>query len=184
MMESGMNSTDGVEQLALSRDRFLAFVNSRISDPGLAEDIVQTSLVRAAESIDNLKDRDRLVPWFYAILRNAVTDSYRQHAKPREVELPANFDIAEEPELERHLCECFAALLPSLKPEYAELIESLDLANEGSNVTALRLGLSVNNLKVRHHRARQALKRKLEETCRVCAEHHCLDCTCQVKGAG
>jgi RNA polymerase sigma-70 factor (ECF subfamily) len=28
------------------------------------------------------------------------------------------------------------------------------------------------------HRARQALRRRLEESCGTCAEHACLDCSC------
>jgi len=178
-----MNVADSVEQLARSRERFLAFVKSRIDDPELAEDIVQTSLARAVESFDSLRAHDRVVPWFYTILRNAITDSYRQRGKAREVELPPEFDVADEPEMERRLCECFSALLPAIKPEYAELIESLDLGDEAPEAAARRLGITANNLKVRHHRARQALRQRLDETCRVCARHHCLDCTCQEEGA-
>ena len=32
---------------------------------------------------------------------------------------------------------------------------------------------------VRLHRARKALRLRLEETCRACADHGCLDCTCK-----
>lgn len=178
-----VNSADAIAQLALSQDRFLAFVRARVADPEVAEDVLQASLLKAVEGIGKLRDQERLVPWFYSILRNAVTDIYRQHGKFREVELPPEFDIAEEPELVRRLCECFEALLPTLKPEYAEIIESLDLTGEGSEATAARLGVSATNLKVRHHRARQALKRSLEQTCRVCAQHHCIDCTCESDAA-
>lgn len=40
------------------------------------------------------------------------------------------------------------------------------------------LGRNANNLRVRHHRARQQLRERLEQTCRLCAKHGCLDCTC------
>ena len=84
--------------------------------------------------------------------------------------LPEDLDAEDEPEVEQRLCECFRALLPMLKPEYAEVIEVLDLANESTEAATTRLGISANNLKVRHHRARQAARRKLEATCRVCAD--------------
>jgi RNA polymerase sigma-70 factor (ECF subfamily) len=174
-----MNAVDALEQLAASRERFLKFVRSSVSNNDLAEDIVQASLTKAVERFGSLKDEERLVPWFFAILRNTITDTYRRHLQARETELVAEFDIAEEQEVERRLCECFAELLPVLKAEYAELIESIDLRSEEPGSIAQRLGVTPNNLKVRHHRARQALKRRLEETCRVCAQHHCLDCTCQ-----
>ncbi len=68
---------------------------------------------------------------------------------------------------------------PALKPEYAELIEKMELADGDPAQVAKQLGINRNNLKVRRHRARQALRERLEETCRVCAKHGCLDCTCQ-----
>jgi len=175
-----MTSIETLEQLALSRERFLAFVRARIADPEQAEDILQSSMTKAVEQFATLEDKERVVPWFYAILRNAIVDSYRRSGKTREVELPPQLDVAgEEPEAERRLCECFSALLPAIKPEYADLIEAIDLNNEDAASAALRLGITANNLKVRHHRARQALRHALEDTCRVCAEHHCFDCTCQ-----
>jgi RNA polymerase sigma-70 factor (ECF subfamily) len=174
-----MQSVDAIEQLAQFRERFLAYVSRRVSDPVVAEDIVQASLVKAAESIGSLRNEDSLVPWFYSILRNAITDTYRVKAKSLEVTLPPELDFEDEPAAVRNLCECFVSLLPALRPEYADVIDSLDLRSEPAAATAGRLGITPNNLKVRHHRARQALRKRLEETCRVCAEHHCLDCTCR-----
>ena len=168
-----------LDRLADSREQFLAFVRRRIADPEMAEDVLQSSLTKAVQRFDELEDRERLVPWFYAILRNAITDAYRARARAPEVELSDDLDVEDEPELHRQVCECFRTLLPALKPEYAEVIDALDLRSEPASALAERLDVSPNNLKVRHHRARQALRRRLEETCRVCAEHHCLDCTCE-----
>ena len=88
-------------------------------------------------------------------------------------------EFAAEPEDDAELCACFERLVPTLKPEYADLIQAVELGHEAPEQMAGRLGITSNNLKVRRHRARQALRRKLEETCRACAEHGCLDCTCR-----
>jgi RNA polymerase sigma-70 factor (ECF subfamily) len=174
-----MNETrnDVVEQLAASRELFLSFVSHRVGDEQLAEDILQTSLLKASENFGRLESEEKLIPWFYAILRNQITDHYRRRARYQEQSLPPELDLEDEVEVERQLCECFRPLLSTLKPEYAELIEA-DLNEETPAVMAGRLGLSPANLKVRRHRARQALRRLLEETCRVCATHHCMDCSC------
>ena len=79
----------------------------------------------------------------------------------------------------QQLCECFRDILPTLKPEYSQLIEQLELADGDPEQVAAQLHISRNNLKVRRHRAREALRERLEETCRMCAEHACLDCTCK-----
>ena len=181
------DAEDGpIGALLEGRERFLGYVRSKVSDPELAEDILQESLLKALRSAPELKDEERLVPWFYRVLQNAITDAYRRRAVERqrvgglEVERLGELEPAAEPSAEEEavLCECFRPLVPALRGEYAELIEALDLGSETSDQAATRLGITANNLKVRHHRARQALRKRLEETCRVCAEHHCLDCTC------
>lgn len=45
-----------------------------------------------------------------------------------------------------------------MKPEYAELIEAMDLGSETPEAAAERLEITRNNPKVRHHRARQQLR--------------------------
>lgn len=39
-------------------------------------------------------------------------------------------------------------------------------------------GLTANNATVRLHRARRALRQRIETVCGTCTEHACLDCTC------
>lgn len=170
------------EQLLGARREFLAFVQRRVSDPDLAEDILQDALLRAVQSVETLRDQDRLVPWFYRILRNAIIDAYRKRdvRQRRTVSLNEELDLPEDPSDadDRTLCECFRDLIPTLKPEYAEVLEAVELGHESTDAAAGRLGITTNNLKVRRHRARQALRERLEETCRACASHGCLDCTC------
>ena len=121
--------------------------------------------------------------------QNAIVDAYRRRGVERAHVTglaPSDADTlaagAATPEAEAVLCACFEPLVGTLKSEYADLIESLDLRGEAPEEAAARLGITPNNLKVRRHRARQALRKRLEETCRVCATHHCLDCTCRQDG--
>jgi RNA polymerase sigma factor (sigma-70 family) len=168
-----------IDQLAASREKFLAFVRSKVSDPELAEDILQDSLLKAVRAAPRLRDDERLLPWFYRILNNSVIDAYRRKgAAPPQVDAMFAEDLPEESPEYRAACECFREVLPTLKAEYAELIDAMDLRGRPADEESRRLGITGTNLKVRHHRARQALRKGLEATCRVCAEHHCLDCTC------
>ena len=151
-----------------------------MAHPELAEDILQDSLLRALRAAPDLRDEGRLLPWFYRVLQNAIIAAYRRRGVERAHVVVADApDAAAEPEDDSELCACFEGLIPTLKPEYAELIRSVELGNESPATTAERLGITSNNLKVRRHRARQALRQKLEETCRVCADHGCLGCTCR-----
>ena len=167
------------DRLLDARDQFLGYVRKRISDPELAEDILQDSLLRAVRAAPDLRDEERLVPWFYRVLQNAIVDAYRRRGvEQAHVVVAEPPEIAAEPEDDAELCRCFERLIPTLKSEYADLIQAVELGSESPEAAAGRLGITANNLQVRRHRARQALRRKLEETCRTCADHGCLDCTC------
>ena len=167
------------ERLLGAREQFLGYIRKRIKDPDLAEDILQESLLRAVRAAPDLRDGDRLLPWFYRVLQNAIVDAYRRRGVEQAHVVVADApDAAAEPEDDSELCACFERLIPTLKSEYAELIQAVELGNESPVTTAERQGITPNNLKVRRHRARQALRQKLEETCRTCADHGCLDCTC------
>jgi RNA polymerase sigma-70 factor, ECF subfamily len=174
-----------LQQLLHHKSRLLAYVQSKLHDPDLAEDVLQESLLKALRAAPDLRDEEKLLPWFYSILNNAITDIYRrQQVEQRSLQQVAQAQLLEaEPETEQVLCDCFRDLIPTLKPEYAELIEQLELSNKDPAQVAAQLGITPNNLKVRRHRARQALRQRLEESCRVCAKHGCLDCTCETGNA-
>jgi RNA polymerase sigma-70 factor, ECF subfamily len=166
-------------RLIEARGQFLGYIKKRIDDPELAEDVLQDSLVRALRGAPDLRDDERLIPWFYRVLQNAIVDAYRRRGvEQAHIVWSEAPEIAAEPENDAELCRCFERLIPTLKSEYADLIQAVELGREAPDVAAGRLGITPNNLKVRRHRARQALRRKLEETCRTCSDHGCLDCTC------
>lgn len=77
-----MNRTIGPleRQILDRREALLGFIRSKVGDDELAEDILQESLLRALQSVAELQDEEKLVPWLYRIIRNAITDSYRRHA--------------------------------------------------------------------------------------------------------
>ena len=170
-----------LEILLVNHRRFLAFLESRVGSKAVAEEILQSAFVKAVEREAEL-EQETVVAWFYRILRNALIDHYRrQDAEKRALEKHAYEVPAEEydaPELERTICECFKELLPTLKPEYSEVLKEVDLGSSSVSEAAKALGITPNNAAVRLHRARMALKSRLEQTCRTCAAHGCYDCTC------
>jgi RNA polymerase sigma-70 factor (ECF subfamily) len=70
-------------------------------------------------------------------------------------------------------------LAATLKPEYAEALMAIDVSGTAVKKFAEDKGLSAGNAAVRVFRAREALKKRVTESCGVCAEHGCLDCTCR-----
>lgn len=175
-----MTNEEVQKHILAHRSKLVAYVTGKVQDADLAEDIVQEGLLKALRSAPDLKEDEKLLPWFYRILQNAIIDEYRKEGRlaKRQETYALEQDSSFIDEDRSTVCECFKELMPSLKPEYAEVLESLDLKEEDPDVVADRLGVTRGNLKVRAHRARQQLKSKLEQTCQLCAKHGCINCTC------
>jgi RNA polymerase sigma factor (sigma-70 family) len=171
-----------IKSLVSNHRRFLHFLEKRVGNTALAEEILQTAFVKTIESGGALTDGEGAVAWFYRLLRNALVDHYRRQdverrALQRETS-EATFASEIYSEIEDAICKCLNDLLPTLKPEYAELVKRVDLDGESISEIANSVGMTANNAMVKLHRARQALKRQLERSCGTCATHGCLDCAC------
>lgn len=180
-LESGV-----VERLVSNHRQFLSFLEARVSSRAVAEEILQAAFVRAVEKGASLQESESAVAWFYRLLRNALIDHYRRGAtEAKAIEAQAReTDESFELELRDQVCECMNRLLPTLKPEYAEMIRRVDLQDTPLATVAAELAITQNNATVRLHRARQALKQRLERSCGTCASHGCLDCTCGEPAGG
>jgi RNA polymerase sigma-70 factor (ECF subfamily) len=168
-----------------SRRHLLAFIESKVDDAEWAEDILQESLLSALRAAEDLRDEEKLVSWFYQIVRHTITDARRRKARERtyrmkyeEEHVTTEHNNSMEPEGEDMICQCFRSLLPTLKPEYRVLIEEMELGNRDPEVMAQHLDITRNNLNVRRHRARQQLRQRLESLCAWCPEHGYDDCGC------
>lgn len=172
-----------MEVLLAERDAFVRFVRARVESDAAAEEIVQSAFLRSLEHQGELRDGESATAWFYRILRNAVVDHYRRRdaagraAERVAAEMPEAIDEVPADERNR-VCACVRALASSLKPEYAGMLEKVDVEGRSLGDVAEEEGITTNNATVRLHRARQALKKRVEDTCKSCAAHGCVDCTC------
>lgn len=159
---------------------FTGFVRNRIGDAHLAEDIVQECLVKALASANQPSGEENTIAWFYRILRNAIIDLYRRDAARKNAMEKFEQEWPEMPDADgdKALCQCFKRLLPAIPENYRVLLQRIDLDGEDDGTVATDLRLTHNNLTVRLHRARKHLRDELSRTCRICAKHGCLDCTC------
>lgn len=179
---------DPIQQILNARASFLSFVRNRIGDANVAQDLFQQSVLRAVERQSSLRRREDAVAWFRSILRHALVDYLRKHAveargkkayrqalmRSGHAKVPPFEEVGDNP------CSCAYVLLPILRPSYAELIRRIDLDGESSKTVAQDLAITVNNVRVRLHRARQVLRSRLVRLCGPCCEHSCRNCRCDV----
>ena len=169
------------DQLAANLDLFLNFVRKRVRDPELAADIVQDSFLKAIRSEHDIRRGETVISWFYRILRNTLIDTFRKSgATARKLEaFTMELDSAQTHAGDHQLvCQCFEKLLPTLKPSYAGVLREIDLGGASVRQAAAKRKRSENATRVLLQRAREKLRTRLEQTCKICAKHGCLDCTC------
>jgi RNA polymerase sigma-70 factor (ECF subfamily) len=181
-----MTSAATLAALLAHRERFLAFVRKRVRDREAADDVLQAAYAKALARAEDVRDDERAVAWFYRILRNAIVDHWRA-ADARERALAAftreaDSDASPGPDTSAEICRCFEPLLPDLPPDQARILRRVDLEDARPVDVAAEEGITPNLAMVRLHRARKALRERLQAACRACADHGCLDCSCRTAG--
>ena len=162
---------------------FLRYLERRVGNRELAEDILQDAFAKVVDRPEAAPADEGVVPWFYRTLRNAAIDQFRRRgAAGRAVDAFARemeTHTAPEPAMEAEICACVSRLAGTLKPEYAEALHAIDVRGIAVKAFAEQHGLSASNAGVRVFRAREALKKRVTESCGTCAEHGCTNCTCR-----
>lgn len=170
-----------VETLAESHQQFLGFLERRVGDRALAEDLLQAAYMKGIERGAQIRDEESAVAWFYRLLRNAVVDHYRR--QETEIQALEGFGQEQEgavdPELHAQVCACIHEVIKTLRPAYAEAVRQVDLGEAPLDQYARQQGITPNNAAVRLHRGRKALAARLTQVCGICATHGCLDCRCR-----
>jgi RNA polymerase sigma-70 factor (ECF subfamily) len=182
-IERDPQSPEVLRLLLDNHARFLAFVEGRVGDRDIAEDILQEAFVRSVDGTATLRNAESATAWFYRVLRNAIVDHFRrQDTRSRahdRFEAAAETEVAgPDAELEAVVCACVRELVETLKPEYGVAIRRVDLDGMSVRGYADEVGITPGNAGVRLHRAREALRRQLVRSCGTCLTHGCFDCQC------
>lgn len=160
---------------------FLGFLERRVGDRALAEDLLQDAFTRNLDRLADMPD-EALVPWFYRVLRNAAIDRHRRKGAEERALAAFAQELADaaqpDEEFQQEICACVGRLAKTLKPEYAEVLRTVDVEETPVKAFAEAAGLTASNAGVRLFRAREALRREVTASCGTCAEHGCLDCSC------
>lgn len=165
-----------LEVLLRSRGRFLRFLESRMESQAEAEDLLQTAFLKAMTEGHADPDEERVVPWFYQVIRHLLVDHYRHRgaqdrARERVAAEMQQAGAGGETEVPGAVCTCVNEVIETLKPPDAELIRRVEIEGEPVRKVATELGITANSASVRLHRARHTLREALQAMCGACAEH-------------
>lgn len=142
------------------------FMQRKLQDPMLAEDMLQDTFIKAVAKGKGFCDIEQPRAWLFRVARNNMVDFLRRN--PRLVEFDEKLSQPEEelPGIES-LSTCLPAAISSLEPQDQEVITLCDLNGMTQAEYAMREGLSLPGAKSRIQRARKRLKQVLKSVCGV-----------------
>lgn len=163
----GMSPADDVvaQRLATGWSVYVRFFRRYLRQPEDAEEAVQDFCLKALRAAVTLNDAGRIDAWLARILRNTLVDHYRRGAARRRAELAywreAHATAVVPPSTDDGSPRyCVRRLLERLEPRHAMILRRFYLDEQARESIAIELGLTANNVGVRLHRAKQALRRE------------------------
>jgi len=148
-----------------------------------AEDLTQEVFVKVGQALETFRGESQMSTWIYRIATNAALDRLRQPAvrHGREKLLPVE-SIAEikadedirtgevKPSTEQRLIRgemngCIREIIQSLPEQYRSVIVLSELEDLKDSEIAGIIGVTLQTVKVRLHRARARLRKELSAAC-------------------
>ncbi len=132
-----------------------------------AEDVLQDTLLNIATHLGEFEGRSSLNSWVFALTRSACTRHRRglknkPHVNEDDIAEPASHEASPEDRAADHeLADALTRALDALSEEHREVVLLRDVEGLTAPDAASALGISVEALKSRLHRARAALKAEL-----------------------
>ena len=154
------------------------FILALVKDEWVADDLIQETFLRIQDNLKNLKESSKLSSWIFRIAYNLCQDHFRQLKRSRKEEridqeeredfkdalVQKGPDIQKELE-QRQMGECVQNQINLLPDSLRTVLIFFDIMEFSHQEIADILGVTVENVKVRLHRARKKLKVILQERC-------------------
>jgi RNA polymerase sigma-70 factor (ECF subfamily) len=154
---------------------------TRIVGPNDAEDIAQDVFDKINSGLGQFQGKSKLSTWIYRIATNTMIDRLRSAAYKHATVNSASEDAADpkaqdvwgnqkppatdQVVIRKEMSECVNEFIDNLPSDYKTVIVLIELEGLAIKEIAEILGISVNNAKIRLHRARAKLKAALNEGC-------------------
>lgn len=142
------------------------FLQHRVNDRHLAEDLLQDVFVKAMRQGSGFCDLDNQRAWLYQVARNALVDYQRLHRETVELpdDIPHSVETAD-PVVT--LSACVGRVLTELHAEDRDIIEQCDLNGMKQQDYAKAHDLTLAAVKSRLLRARKRMRATLSANCQV-----------------
>jgi RNA polymerase sigma-70 factor (ECF subfamily) len=149
-----------------------------------AEDVAQEAFVKISKSLDGFRGEAQIATWIYRIATNTAMDHHRKASSQlaaKTADLSDEGDLSsDERELlqdsapptdtaliRKDMNECIRGLVNDLPDNYRAVLMLGDLEGFTNAELADILGVSLDTVKIRMHRARRRLKKAMDAACQL-----------------
>ncbi|MCX5913014.1 MAG: sigma-70 family RNA polymerase sigma factor [Deltaproteobacteria bacterium] len=151
--------------------RVRKFILASVKDESVADDLTQETFIKIQGNLDTLRDRSKISSWVFQIAYYLCQDHFRglKNSSTHEEIHEGLVNIQETPVQKKmeqeEMSQCVQDQLNLLPEAMRSILILADIMDFTHQEIADILGLSVENVKVRVHRARKKLKAILKEKC-------------------
>ena len=154
---------------------------SRLIGPGEAEDVAQEVFAKVSRGLAGFKGQSKLSTWVYRIATNAATDKLRSLASRHtagQASLEDNSGVenttspitkndtpTDQKVIRKEMSACAHEYVDRLPPDYRTVLILKEIEGFKNREIADILQLTLENVKIRLHRARARLKQELDDGC-------------------
>jgi RNA polymerase sigma-70 factor (ECF subfamily) len=176
-----MNKPDVSELYTEYSDKLTLFLKRMVGEED-AKDLVQEVFIRVMKSLDGFQGNSSISTWLYKIATNAALDKLKSASYNKQkntitsldfinpLKVKTRHDYDEEYNVEYHLLkeemnQCIADYLNRLPGNYKTIFMLREYEDYSVEEIAAIMGISVDNVKIRLHRARKKLHDILLNNC-------------------
>ena len=154
---------------------------ARLMGPNEAEDTAQVVFAKVSRGLDSFKGQSKLSTWIYRIATNTAIDKLRspahRHASgqiPLEDSTPFENNTSritqsqpptDQKIIRKEMSDCVREYVDRLPPDHRTVLVLSELEGFKNREIADILQITLENVKVRLHRARARLKEELDDGC-------------------
>jgi RNA polymerase sigma-70 factor, ECF subfamily len=143
-----------------------------VRDEWAADDLTQETFARVQDRLGDLKDPAKLSSWIFRIAYNLCQDHFREAGKfvvtddAEDQDTETAEQVSVQKEFEQHqMSECVQEEIDRLPDSLRTVLVMSHGMEFSQREIAEVMGITIDNVKVRLHRARKRLKELLEQKC-------------------
>jgi len=162
-----MQKDEVFELWSISKPKIISFIRNRVNSETELDDISQEVFIKFWTKNEDIKDKDKILPWLYSVTRFTIADYYRNKDNSLLTSLPQNEAelIVESNKKDTDESKKLLPIINSLPVKYKTVLLMSDIYGLSHKEIAQQFDLTLSCVKTRVVRARKLLAKRMEDCC-------------------